>query len=179
MNIMLYKKVLFRFFVVILVIPIVATNTFAQNEKDMVRIDVMLESLVSADDTTESSIKQVQELLDELGFDPGPVDGILGAKTREALRVWKQSSERNVSTIWLVPVAKAKSRSGWSCATEAESDVHRGPSICNRSAGRYLKGGAKGMSYKVGKGGRLNYFYGGAPISTPTGNCSECEIYSQ
>ena len=35
---------------------------------------------------SEENIRQVQEALSKRGFDPGPVDGILGPKTEEAVR---------------------------------------------------------------------------------------------
>ena len=36
-------------------------------------------------------VKTVQEALKEKGFDPGPADGVMGQKTREALRSFQQS----------------------------------------------------------------------------------------
>ena len=35
--------------------------------------------------------KRLQESLKEKGFDPGPVDGVIGAGTKRALRAWQQS----------------------------------------------------------------------------------------
>jgi peptidoglycan hydrolase-like protein with peptidoglycan-binding domain len=39
----------------------------------------------------QGNVKQVQEALKDKGFDPGPVDGIMGPKTQEALRSFQQS----------------------------------------------------------------------------------------
>ena len=36
-------------------------------------------------------VKAVQEALKDKGFDPGPADGVMGQKTREALRSFQQS----------------------------------------------------------------------------------------
>jgi putative peptidoglycan binding protein len=39
----------------------------------------------------QANVKQVQEALKEKGFDPGPADGVMGQKTRDALRQFQQS----------------------------------------------------------------------------------------
>lgn len=40
---------------------------------------------------TESLVKTLQEKLSERGFDPGPIDGILGSKTKTAIILYQQS----------------------------------------------------------------------------------------
>jgi peptidoglycan hydrolase-like protein with peptidoglycan-binding domain len=40
-------------------------------------------------DLDQSSIRQVQQLLQQKGFDPGPLDGIVGPRTREATRKYQ------------------------------------------------------------------------------------------
>ena len=39
----------------------------------------------------QSDIKSVQEALRDKGFDPGPIDGVMGRRTRAALRSFQQS----------------------------------------------------------------------------------------
>lgn len=41
----------------------------------------------------EENIKEVQQALKEQGYDPGPVDGVLGPKTEEALKSFQQANE--------------------------------------------------------------------------------------
>lgn len=41
---------------------------------------------------TLSERKAVQQALKDKGFDPGPVDGVIGAGTRRALRAWQKAS---------------------------------------------------------------------------------------
>lgn len=36
-----------------------------------------------------SSMRGIQEALKELGFDPGPIDGVLGEKTRSAVKLFQ------------------------------------------------------------------------------------------
>lgn len=43
-------------------------------------------------DPTKEEIRQAQKLLKDSGFDPGPVDGILGPKTRAALEKFRSIS---------------------------------------------------------------------------------------
>jgi peptidoglycan hydrolase-like protein with peptidoglycan-binding domain len=40
---------------------------------------------------TKDRIRAVQERLKQAGFDPGPIDGVMGAKTREALEKYQAS----------------------------------------------------------------------------------------
>jgi peptidoglycan hydrolase-like protein with peptidoglycan-binding domain len=42
-------------------------------------------------------IKQVQEALKNQGHDPGPVDGVMGAKTQQALRDFQKSKNLTVT----------------------------------------------------------------------------------
>ncbi|MGH7835754.1 MAG: peptidoglycan-binding domain-containing protein [Candidatus Binatia bacterium] len=37
-------------------------------------------------------VKKVQEALKDKGHDPGPIDGVMGPKTQEALRAFQQSN---------------------------------------------------------------------------------------
>jgi len=41
-------------------------------------------------DSTYNRISRAQEELRELGYDPGPVDGIMGSRTRQALRQYQR-----------------------------------------------------------------------------------------
>jgi peptidoglycan hydrolase-like protein with peptidoglycan-binding domain len=42
-------------------------------------------------DMQQSDIRQAQRRLQEAGFDPGPIDGQLGARTKEALREYQKA----------------------------------------------------------------------------------------
>jgi hypothetical protein len=39
-----------------------------------------------------SNIKEVQQALKDKGYDPGPIDGVMGAKTKEALKSFQSAS---------------------------------------------------------------------------------------
>jgi peptidoglycan hydrolase-like protein with peptidoglycan-binding domain len=39
-----------------------------------------------------AKVKKVQEALKDKGHDPGPIDGVMGPKTQEALRAFQQSN---------------------------------------------------------------------------------------
>ncbi len=42
-------------------------------------------------------VQQAQERLDALGLDPGPIDGVMGARTRDALRTFQQKNDLPVT----------------------------------------------------------------------------------
>ena len=84
----------------------VSDSIVAQNEKKSGGIQEQLEALVSRDNPNKNSISEAQNFLVILGFDPGPIDGVLGSKTRQALKEWKKSSGKNVSSTWLMPHSK-------------------------------------------------------------------------
>ncbi len=48
---------------------------------------------------TSADIRQVQELLTELGYEPGPADGVAGGKTREAIRRFEAASGLPISGV--------------------------------------------------------------------------------
>jgi peptidoglycan hydrolase-like protein with peptidoglycan-binding domain len=43
-------------------------------------------------DSRSNTVLRAQEELRKLGYDPGPIDGVLGARTREALRAYQRDS---------------------------------------------------------------------------------------
>ncbi len=45
----------------------------------------------------QGNVKQVQEALKDKGFDPGPIDGVMGQKTQEALKSFQQSKNLKVT----------------------------------------------------------------------------------
>lgn len=48
---------------------------------------VMLTAHVaSADTATRQQVRLVQQTLQQLGYNPGPADGLLGTRTREAIQ---------------------------------------------------------------------------------------------
>ena len=53
---------------------------------------------VESHDRSRENIREIQRLLAEKGYDPGPADGFLGPRTRNALNTWKTQTGRTVST---------------------------------------------------------------------------------
>jgi peptidoglycan hydrolase-like protein with peptidoglycan-binding domain len=51
----------------------------------------------SAPSLNQDSIRQVQQALQKKGFDPGPVDGLFGPKTKEAVRNFQDRYGMNAS----------------------------------------------------------------------------------
>ncbi len=47
--------------------------------------------------SSQGNVKQAQEALKDKGFDPGPIDGVMGQKTQEALRSFQQSKNLKVT----------------------------------------------------------------------------------
>lgn len=54
-----------------------------------VSLALSLASLVSVADGSNRSVLQAQQILAELGYDPGPLDGLLGPSTRSALKQYQ------------------------------------------------------------------------------------------
>ena len=48
------------------------------------------------DDGAKAHVRALQERLTELGCDPGPVDGLMGARTREAAKTCRAFAEGGV-----------------------------------------------------------------------------------
>lgn len=48
---------------------------------------------------TMSSVAEIQRALDAAGFDPGPVDGIMGARTRQAMAAFARSAGLNEDEV--------------------------------------------------------------------------------
>ena len=46
-----------------------------------------------APDETVALVKAVQQILAKLGYDPGPIDGVVGAGTRRAIRTFEQEQK--------------------------------------------------------------------------------------
>ena len=51
--------------------------------------------------------RQVQDLLDYLGYDPGPIDGLDGANTRDAVKAFQQAEGLTVDGVVGVQTGKA------------------------------------------------------------------------
>jgi peptidoglycan hydrolase-like protein with peptidoglycan-binding domain len=49
--------------------------------------------------STEPAVRDLQEALAELGVDPGPIDGVFGAKTESAVKTFQQAKEITVDGI--------------------------------------------------------------------------------
>jgi peptidoglycan hydrolase-like protein with peptidoglycan-binding domain len=48
---------------------------------------------------SKEDVKDLQSILKDLGLDPGPIDGILGPKTRKALRDFQKKQELPVTGL--------------------------------------------------------------------------------
>ena len=53
------------------------------------------------------TIKQIQNLLDYLGYDPGPIDGLDGANTRDAVKAFQAAESLTVDGVVGVQTEKA------------------------------------------------------------------------
>jgi peptidoglycan hydrolase-like protein with peptidoglycan-binding domain len=62
--------------------------------------------------STDPAVKDLQEALKTLGFDPGPVDGIFGAQTENAVKQFQQARE--------IPVDGVVGRVTWINIDEAD-----------------------------------------------------------
>jgi len=66
------------------VIPAVYTNS---NSKQLVRAGgfTVWTEILCAEKTTSSKVRSVQQALSNAGYDPGPIDGVMGLKTQAAM----------------------------------------------------------------------------------------------
>jgi len=48
-------------------------------------------------DMTSSTISKIQRALQAAGYDPGPIDNVMGGKTRDALRAYQEANGLEVS----------------------------------------------------------------------------------
>jgi peptidoglycan hydrolase-like protein with peptidoglycan-binding domain len=82
--------------------------------------------------TTNESMRQVQQALKDAGFEPGPVDGILGPRTREALRNFQTANnlqatgEANQDTIAALRVSSEEEGIGATGARDEKKDEKPG-----------------------------------------------------
>ena len=154
-----------------LTVLIFSTSIAAQNADTSKDIQEQLKVLVSNEKPNVDSIRDVQKLLVNLGYDPGPIDGLLGVKTQTALKEWQSSTGSKISNTWLEPIKKKATISGWKCASREIANSHKGPAICGNSV--------KLITIDT-RGSRMIYYSNdGREIPPPTRNCSECEIYTR
>ena len=55
--------------------------------------------IVCAGDTNSDLIRQVQRALKDRGYDPGPIDGVLGTRTKSALQQYQEKSGLPVGNL--------------------------------------------------------------------------------
>jgi peptidoglycan hydrolase-like protein with peptidoglycan-binding domain len=88
-----------------------------------------------------ANVKKVQEALKEKGHDPGPIDGVMGPKTQEALRAFQQSNN-----------LKATGRIDAETAQKLGIDQGTGSAAGQRSGGKSGSSAEQGTSGMSGQG---------------------------
>ena len=61
-----------------------------QTEKDML-LEQWMRTRVAPVQMSRDDVRRAQALLAELGFDPGPIDGLIGPRTRTAVQTFEQA----------------------------------------------------------------------------------------
>lgn len=61
-----------------------------QTEQDLL-LEQWMRTRIGAPSMSRADIRRAQELLAELGFDPGPADGLIGPRTRSAVENFEQA----------------------------------------------------------------------------------------
>lgn len=88
-------------------------------------------------------VKKVQQALKDKGQDPGPIDGVMGAKTKEALRAFQQQQglkatgtlDNDTKQALGLDQSSSSSGSGSSKSTSSRSSGAKGGSSFNEPAG--------------------------------------------
>ena len=123
---MMTKKIL----VLLFVASLIAGFGGVRADED---VENQLNTYVVADPADRDSVRIVQRALAELGFDPGPADGLLGDQTRAALNAWQATSDVDVASGWLdVPQRSSSTGPGWRCTSVEEAEAHPGSSSTQR-----------------------------------------------
>ena len=108
----------------------------------------------------QGNIKQIQEALKDKGFDPGPIDGVMGQKTQEALRSFQQSKNLKVTGRVDSETARelgaSSSSAGVSGASGSESST--GGSSSSQSSNTGMSGSSSGTSSESGSAAGNNKF---------------------
>ncbi len=196
MKINTYHVLLRNIFVASFAVFIFSTFAYAQDKENNEDVQKQLQILISNNAPNKKSVEEVQNLLANLGYDPGPIDGALGAMTQSALKKWESTTEYKVPKTWMTPPSETVSRSGWRCVSREKADSHNGPTICGGEFRRLtteqngsilMYGNNAGWSW-CGENGLakcegINFYTNQgmikSSIPTPSGSCAECEIYSK
>jgi peptidoglycan hydrolase-like protein with peptidoglycan-binding domain len=94
-------------------------------------------------DGNTGNVKEVQEALKDKGHDPGPVDGVMGARTKEALKSFQTASNLqptgalNAETAQKLGVQAGSSSSRGSRGSSRSSDAPSGPDQPNQAPSKY------------------------------------------
>jgi peptidoglycan hydrolase-like protein with peptidoglycan-binding domain len=88
-----------------------------------------------------ANVKKVQEALKEKGHDPGPIDGVMGPKTQEALRAFQQANN-----------LQATGRIDAETSQKLGIDEGTGSAAGQRSGGKSGKSSEAGSSGMSGQG---------------------------
>lgn len=104
-------------FTLAMLIALVAPTQAQQEDRNLKESTVqkLVQHTMYISTVTHHKIQQVQESLQELGYKPGPIDGIMGNKTRAAIRAFQENMDLpitgEVSSELLRQLARAASSS--------------------------------------------------------------------
>lgn len=89
-----------RRFITRLAIPLLTTTTFLKIgiHNPAVAGEEAIRALREAS-WPRNTIRQVQRTLAELGYEPGPIDGLYGPKTASAIREFQRASDKPVTGV--------------------------------------------------------------------------------
>ncbi len=70
-----------------------------------------------------TNVKQAQQALKDKGYDPGPIDGVMGARTKEAIKSFQNASSLQVTGTLDAQTSQQLGISSGSGAMKAPDDM--------------------------------------------------------
>ncbi len=89
----------------------------------------------SANRGSGSHVKEVQQALKDKGYDPGPIDGVMGAKTKEALKSFQSASNLSATGTLNSQTAEKLGVQSSSSSSGSSSSMETGKSSSSSSTG--------------------------------------------
>jgi len=87
----------------------------------------------------ESNLKLIQQCLKNLGIDPGPIDGVMGAKTRLAIRSFQTTHKLSVDgVVGPVTLGALMASKGWPKGAPLVKPDYQPPAPTPRPGKRYV-----------------------------------------